>query len=447
MHYKVGFFHNFTKILNIIINLNYKQRNYISSSKINPIFKDTSMLKQLLPIFIAFVLGWVLHVVYSLNDKQNNQPVEIDNLAYLSCLKELQGLEPEIIEKTIIKEVVKYLPTAKVENKEKNTTMKVTELLEDQFLLALKKEEFNDAMSYYEEADEEKHPVYQSALLTYFSKKQNSNPLQAIEQMQEFLEIEPDSEAIVFKLAGLFEKLNQYELALNLMVEFSYATSYDNIRTLHRKIKNLSNNYITKLETSDSIQDLITFLKNRINIGVLMEFYSFELAKAYLEIKKYTESMEVLTPLTLNDEYKERSLELLAFIQTQIDTQGEYQIEIPLIRDGVHFLVHAYVQNTPVLLLLDTGASTTSIDHNLVSHLPVLRKNVLFHTAGGEIYSSTYSAESFSVGSITLENFKVSANLYPDKDFHGLLGMNFLSRFKFKIDQKNAILFLGKKEN
>ena len=66
---------------------------------------------------------------------------------------------------------------------------------------------------------------------------------------------------------------------------------------------------------------------------------------------------------------------------------------------------------------------------------------------GGEIYSSTYSAESFSVGSITLENFKVSANLYLDKDFYDLLGMSFLSRFKFKINQKNAILFLGKKEN
>lgn len=403
------------------------------------------MFKQLFSLVIAFGLGWFLQVVYSDATEKNSQSIGIAEEAYLSCLDQLEKLEPEVIEKIITKEIVKYLPTPQVDE-EKNLTAKITKILEDKFLLALKNEEFGDAMIYYEEADEEKHPLYQAALLGYFKKKQHSNPLEAIEQIQEFLELEPDSQAIVFHLVGLFEKLNQYELALNLLVELSYVTSFDTMPILYRKIKNLSKRYIGKLESSDSMQRLITFLKGRITIGVLTDFYAFELAKAYLQVKKYNESIEVLNPLTLKDEYKERSVELLAFIQTQIDTQGEYQIEIPLIRDGVHFLVQATVENTPVRLLLDTGASTTSIDHNLVSHLPVLKTNVRFYTAGGEIYGTIYKAQSFSLGPVTLENFKVSGNLYPDQGYDGLLGMNFLGRFKFKIDQKNAILFLGAKE-
>lgn len=400
------------------------------------------MLKSLLPLVIAFIFGWLLHVLYvNINEKSNTKHISLVT-GEEECSEDEKA--PEVFEKIVYQDVVQFVPQTKIVYKTKQ--VKNEDNVSDPFMLALAEKKFYDAMSYYEEADEEKHPSYQTALAAFFSQEQIKNPIQTVEQMQYFIEIESESKLIVFQLAQLFEKKEAYLQALNLIINFSYVADYTEIRAIHTRIKSISLAYIKKLSSSDNLKSLIDFLITQRNIGVLSEFYAFELAKAYLSLKKYTDSAEVLEELTKEEMYKERALELLSFVEQKMEEQREYPIQIPLVRRGSHFIVQAYVDDIAVSLMLDTGASTTSIDHDLVSHLKVVKKNALFHTAGGTIYSSIYQAGSFSIGEVSLKDFNVVGYLFPSSGDNGLLGMNFLSQFRFKIDQEEAILFLGNKK-
>jgi clan AA aspartic protease (TIGR02281 family) len=263
--------------------------------------------------------------------------------------------------------------------------------------------------------------------------------------MQTFIELEPENKLFVFQLTKLFEKKGKYNLALNLLVDLSYLISFNEKQSIHTKMKSISKSYIGKLSEAENFKDLIDFLMTRVSIGILSEFYAYELAKVYLKLKKYYESIELLQTLKYNELYKERAVALLNYVQLKLEEQEEYPIQIPLIRYGLHFLVKAKVDNIEVTLMLDTGASTTTVNINKVQHLAIIRENVLFNRAAGKIYENIHEAKEFKVGSTTLTDFKVSASHFMGAFKDGLLGMNFLGNFKFKIDQQEAILYLGKK--
>ena len=394
------------------------------------------MLKLLSSILFGLILGWSLHYFSNDYTQEKNQPL----LTKEDCTDSY-----EVVEKVVIKKVIEYVPKIKIVYKTKKVEKKDDNKSKDLFLIALKKKEFDTAMGHYEEADEEKHPSYRSALYAYFEKRQLESPIQAIEEMQTFIELEPENKLFVFQLTRLFEKKGEYNLALNLLVDLSYIIPFNEKKSVHTKIKIISKSYIGKLSEAENFKDLIDFLMTRIDIGTLSEFYSYELAKVYLKLKKYYESIELLQALKDNELYKERATELLNYVKLKLEELEEYPIQIPLIRYGLHYLVKAKVDNMDVTLLLDTGASTTTIDINKIQYLPIVRENVLFHTAAGKLYENIHVAKEFKIGSTTLTNFNISASHFTDSSSDGLLGMNFLGNFKFKIDQREAILYLGKK--
>ena len=397
-----------------------------------------------LVIMVSFLLGWGVHSLM-LGDTRLTETSLTVPTSQLECSSCDEVTSPEVVEKIVTKEVIKFVPNVKIVYKTKEKKEDTNSSIKDLFVMALEKDEFYDAMTYYEEAEEEKHSIYQIILLGYFNKIQRKELAKAVEQMQYFIEIEPQSKIIIFQLAQLFENRGEYKEALNLIIEFSYTASYNEKSVINTAIKGISVSYINKLKSANNFESLIEFLKNRIDIGFLSDFYSFELAKVYLKLKKYMDSVEVLDELQNSDVYKERAIEMLTFIQNKLEEQEEYPVQVPLIRDGLHFLVKAYVDNVPLLLLIDTGASTTSVDYNKISHLKIFRENVKFHTAGGEIYETIFQADRFTIDSVSLQNFKISSLQFSGGREDGLLGMNFLGKFKFKIDQKEAILFLGNK--
>jgi len=401
-------------------------------------------MKLIFLIVLSFSIGWVVHILFTNSNQTETKPLAVLP-SEIDCSSHNKLSTPQTIEKIVIKEVIKFVPKIKVIYKDKEEGSEDNRSKKDLFLMALEKNEFYNAMDYYQEADEEKHTSYQTALFAYFERMQKKDPLKTVEQMQYFIEIEPQSKTIVFQLAQLFEKQEEYEEALNLIIDFSYVVSYSAKSIIHSKIKAISLSYITKLKSANNFKELIDFLMNRINIGVLSDFYSFELAKVYLKIKKYMEAIEILESVQDNETYKEQAIEMLTYIQNKLEEQEEYPIQIPLIKKGLHFLVKVYVDNIPLLLLVDTGASTTSIDYNKINHLTVIEENAKFHTAGGDIYETIFQADTFTVGSTSFKNFTISSLQFTGRGQDGLLGMNFLGKFKFKIDQQEAILFLGEK--
>ena len=399
-------------------------------------------MKRLFLIFISFSMGWMLHIFF-IDNPQKNDIIPPSN-TNIDCSSYNELYTTETVEKVVIKEVIKFVPKTKIIYKDREKEAETNTSTKDMFFIALEKDAFFDAMEYYQDADEEKHELYKTALSAYFDRRVKKETLKTIEEMQYFIEIESECRVIVFQLASIFEKKGAYNKALNLIIDFSYAS--DNSKsTIHTKIKSISLNYIRKLKSVNNFSTLIEFLINRINVGFLSDFYSFELAKIYLKLKKYIPSVEILEELQNNTTYKEEATEMLAFIQNKLEEQEEYPVQIPLIKDGLHFLVKAYADGIPLLLMIDTGASITTIDSNKINHLQTQRSDVLFHTAGGDIRETIFQADNFSVGLVSLENFKIAGTQFAGSSQDGLLGMNFLGKFKFKIDQKEAILFLGEK--
>lgn len=121
---------------------------------------------------------------------------------------------------------------------------------------------------------------------------------------------------------------------------------------------------------------------------------------------------------------------------------------IPLIQTGDHFLVSALINDDkPVLLMIDTGASVTTLSRNSFINIGSAefgyRGPRVFNTANGLAQGEVYRARSITLGSTTLGLPDIAVLEYESTgNIDGLLGMNVLRNYRFEIDQDNALLYL-----
>ena len=192
--------------------------------------------------------------------------------------------------------------------------------------------------------------------------------------------------------------------------------------------------------------------------SILIEYFETEVTnnpqKALEEMLEFQEiepserrvEMESLNEIEDNN-YQEKSQILLNLIKEEMERNNEYTHEIPLKKLGEHFAVEVNINYQSVTLLLDTGATLTLVDKNRVdSTLNTIKENIVLSTAGGEISAKLKEAEHFSLGDVELEKFQLVVTNFKQNGADGLLGMNFFKKFKFKIDQEEAILYLSELE-
>jgi len=191
---------------------------------------------------------------------------------------------------------------------------------------------------------------------------------------------------------------------------------------------------------------------------ILLHYFEKEIEnnpqKAFEEMLEFQEiepserrvDMESLNEVEDNN-YQEKSQILLNLIKKVMERNNEYTHKIPLKKLGEHFAVEVSINNQSITLLLDTGATLTLIDKNkLDSTLNTIKENIILSTAGGRISAKLKEAEQFSLGDVELEKFQLVVTNFKQNGADGLLGMNFFKKFKFKIDQEEAILYLSELE-
>ena len=114
----------------------------------------------------------------------------------------------------------------------------------------------------------------------------------------------------------------------------------------------------------------------------------------------------------------------------------------------VHATIHALddSKHVTVDLILDTGASFTTINPDILSDLgydlsdPNLRK-IDFITASGITKAAIIAVSRLSVIGHTFEGMEVAASYLPVETYaHGLLGANFLSCFDIGISYSKRII-------
>lgn len=111
--------------------------------------------------------------------------------------------------------------------------------------------------------------------------------------------------------------------------------------------------------------------------------------------------------------------------------QSGTQKEITLERNKFgHYVSSGFINNTPVVFLLDTGATNVAISSGLAHRLG-LKKGRAFKVSTANGISTAYrtTLDSVSLGSLQLDN--VSASILSNaSDDHVLLGMAFLKHME-----------------
>lgn len=125
---------------------------------------------------------------------------------------------------------------------------------------------------------------------------------------------------------------------------------------------------------------------------------------------------------------------------------------IPLQRKNNHFFVNVMVNDAITLnLMIDTGASRTVVSHKVMSAMQRMSNGFedleMMHrvyTASGRALVNLYRAESISIKGFSLTNpLIMTSTIETDDNMHGLLGMDFLGEYQFRIDHKKNILYLS----
>jgi clan AA aspartic protease (TIGR02281 family) len=122
---------------------------------------------------------------------------------------------------------------------------------------------------------------------------------------------------------------------------------------------------------------------------------------------------------------------------------------IPLMRSGNHFIVGARpAGGRSIQLLIDTGASLTILTPQVLARHGIRYRDTgrtgVFSTANGRVSAPVYQLDSLAVGDWQVGPLDVGVlDLGGRSGVDGLLGMNFLSHFRFFIDQNEASLRLS----
>ena len=352
------------------------------------------MLNLLLALSLGIVIGWTFHAFFN----ELGTPNIIRNDINISMNKDLKNTPTPLKVKAQKTKVTEQ----NISQQKIQKTVDKKERI-DHFYLLLNRDLFSDAMALYLEAPEKKLIPYRLKLLEYFQGKAKTDTSVAITQMHEFIELEPEHEDVA-----------------KLLIETLYS----------------SNKY----------HEFVTFLEEQIARSSTPSFYTYRLAQYYVEVQNYIKAVELLKEIEFDENFGEKAKALLEQINKKVEEAKEYAYTIPIKKFGEHFTVDVSVNDTPLTLLLDTGATLTMINEDKLPSLPIIKENISLQTAGGEINAQLQEAEKLSIGELELHGFQLVSSSFQQKNADGLLGMNFFKKFKFKIDQENEVLYLSQKK-
>jgi clan AA aspartic protease (TIGR02281 family) len=224
-------------------------------------------------------------------------------------------------------------------------------------------------------------------------------------------------------------------------------------------IKQLSKNTIQQLKSNYSWDILAVFVEPLLQLEPSNRLYILSLALAYAELFQEGLMENVLASLDFDDP-DAQSIRNIIVAQQNTHTDDELDDQdasetaanrgrpIPLKKFGDQYVVAATLSSNPVALLIDTGASVTAISKQYFDNLSNRYKtNFLgrfsIGTAGGSIMARMYQFQALTINHVTVQNLPVVIlPMQSIKNADGLLGMNFLREFDFKIDQRQSVMFI-----
>jgi clan AA aspartic protease (TIGR02281 family) len=199
--------------------------------------------------------------------------------------------------------------------------------------------------------------------------------------------------------------------------------------------------------------------------------FQYELAISQLKLGETESAKRLLQPLIYDLELGEVSAQALAQIDSQAKISPSEQLRepetspvitgntktnirssdilVPLISVGSSFIVDSKIEEQSARLLLDTGASITSLSSQLIEQLKLdhTGQSIRLSTANGVTNARIYRVKQLRLGSLVLRDMLVAEiNLSDNRNFQGLLGTDALNQlqpqYSYLIDnQESALIF------
>ena len=332
------------------------------------------------------------------------------------------------------------------QNIKEETPQKTHKPIETSFYSLLHNGLFSEAMTLYQKGSYELVLLYRTTLDEYFKKENLKNQEKTIEEMLQYIEIDPENEITQLFLSEIYKERKEYKKSIQVLNELIERNRGLDNEVLYSTLIDTSRVYIELLQSEKSYQELQSFLETQIALNINSSFFTLALAEHHIFMQSFSTATILLKEVEFDEEYGEKAKILLDKIEKNETSKKEYEYSLPLKKKGSHFTIDVEVDNIPLSLLLDTGATLTLVnEEKLLSSLTLINEHVTLKTAGGEISAQLEMAQNFTVGEVELENFKVTTSSFTHEDADGLLGMNFFRKFNFKIDQEKELLHLSKK--
>jgi hypothetical protein len=121
-------------------------------------------------------------------------------------------------------------------------------------------------------------------------------------------------------------------------------------------------------------------------------------------------------------------------------------IVVPVLSTGRATIVSVtFNHSITANLMLDTGATNSLVSRRIANALSLrpIASSVI-HTVGGAVNVAIARVQSMKVGAAEINELPVIVHDFsPDPRFEGLLGMDFLSRYRFGLDTNRQLLVLS----
>ena len=193
------------------------------------------------------------------------------------------------------------------------------------------------------------------------------------------------------------------------------------------------------------------------SLNLLRPIHQLGQAQIYLQTGNLITARDILVELTNEPSVSivaekimlEHQQQFASSNSNKIALQNDYSDQIALVSRGNQYWADLEIEDNVVTLLIDTGASMTTLSRQAFQALPNtnnfdLMGQRMFNTANGITKGNIYRVDRLALGRFTLNNAQIAVlDFKMPEGVDGLLGMNVLQHFRFHIDQGQQVLYLA----
>ncbi|MCZ6875663.1 MAG: aspartyl protease family protein [bacterium] len=274
----------------------------------------------------------------------------------------------------------------------------------------------------------------------------------AIRLLQEYLAVASQDADAYILLAHLQHRKGSTGAALETLVSASITVRSERQAQLLREFDRMLRAYVSQHRDNESDAVDEALLERLVQALPHHEPLYLELARRYIQIGDLGVAAAWLKEVDPNGKQAVQRERLRVYIERQLEQVAGFESRVSLQRLGRHYTVDVTIINgydeVDFRLMIDTGASLTLLTPEAAERLDIVVDAIERHqrlaTPGGLVDAPLYQIEALVVGQevvwdlpIAIVPLGIGGGLID-----GLIGMDFLGKFDFKIDQDKQELKL-----